>query len=120
MNPYGELRISCQRPQFGFGWLCFLSASKHEILHNHLSYRYLHSFRLTQIGFVFSNSPFSSPSGAGWQPQSRRLWGWLVQVTPPQQIGFNWLCFFKSYPFTSFRISILGFRISGRRPADWL
>jgi len=24
----------------------------------------------------------------GWQPQSRRLWGWLEQVPPTSQIGF--------------------------------
>ena len=42
-----ELRISGQRPVIGFDWLCFLPPSKHEILHNYLSYRDLHAFRPT-------------------------------------------------------------------------
>ena len=60
-----------------------------------------------QIGFVFSDSLFA------------------VRST---QYELNWVCFFRlatedsedSERFSLFRISDLGFRISGRRPANWL
>ena len=40
----------------------------------------------------------------------------LRQFTLP----VNWVCFFKTYPFKSSRISCLVLRISSQRPANWL
>jgi hypothetical protein len=34
---------------------------------------------LGKLGLFILNHLFSSPAGTGWQPQSRRLWGWPGQ-----------------------------------------
>ena len=47
------MAISEQRRQIGFVWLCFFAASKHEILHNHLSYKTMRQFRPTANWLCF-------------------------------------------------------------------
>src|SRR4030042_825780 len=62
--------------------------------HNLLSNKPLRRYPRRQIGFVFSNSP-SGETPAGWQPQSRRLWGWLGPKAG--KLALNWLCFFAAF-----------------------
>ena len=45
-----------QNEQIGFDWLCFFSRPRTPFFHNILYNRYIRSFYISKIGFVFSNS----------------------------------------------------------------
>ena len=89
---FSPLPWSVREQEIGFDWLCFLRFGRPGYFHNTLSQMVLRPLVQGQIGFVFSNRPFSLPACTECQPHLLRMGTLASTVWQPHPAGMGMAC----------------------------